>query len=395
MSNIKHDSSNGSTRRQFLQVAGGAAAGIAVGPVESLFAEKAAYAASPEPSYLRVGGRKADFNSHLTSERRSGKFTLGGVDYKFIDGVPIVSPCNGTIKLSSNTQMDGGTLLIDYGIIQVYLTHLDKLFKGNNELVKRSEGVVAVESDEGKSVTAGYHTHMTVIGNAVLQGILELKQHNYKGNIGNYKTTLYDKWNFVIDPEKLRAGTPGPLFERPWRIDDPDFDKPYLDYVNGQVKDDLLRLVHEIRERHDTQKIARLREDILLDEPLVMVINDLHRITDNIRTETGTLNPEIRQAQDRSDESVIEAGKKIQFTSFYINHTHPETITWVAQQEYGEVQKLILADGNYGQFLPDDFVQNEMPRDLRDIVLTSRNSKPEDTNKKHQPTNPRSTIDDF
>ena len=367
------------------------------------------------PHYSR-NSRLSSFQGHLDKEKRTGEFGWGGVYYVFKHGIPLVSSCKGTIIVSGYFSNSGNEIQIYYGIVQLVFAHQENLFKHVGDAVDRITCLGAL-GDEGGGANNKSHLHFTVMGNAALQDDPYFQQRNYNGNLGKSKIDKYHKWNFVIDPERLRADNPGPLFERPYSPKiDANLDSEYLSFVAQNVRTEFILLsgIFVVSGDFDTRSSAkRTQIQLMLNVPLVEIINAsmrryevltgfmyhemptalVYRINGHLAeiknmaesekfgaivNTASKFDIQISAKDDRILDSinmvevawlgeiytkVREAGRLIKLTSPYIDHTNPETILAIAAANPEHVRKVILSQKFYGQFVPDEM----MPEAYRGI----------------------------
>ncbi len=335
-----------------------------------------------KPGYLYVRGRAADFDTHIDSERRYGKFDMGGVDVTFGDGAPLLCPVNGKIKTAREFRNSGKNTKIDYGIVQIIIAHQKDMFVGpfHKADVNFREMVIGRQGKSGSGATRS-HVHVTVYGNAVLCADKERRlpySHNYlkrdgvRGRFGEipHRISPYylggeldsDRpmrtrpsayfWNFVLGPDRL---TPDgrPLYES---YCDPaiDYDSPYLSFVQSRIVAPLHDIAADLEQKKDPaeKKFAvRLKQQIE-HWPLYDVINRLWILYEMglKQRSAGQMGFDLRKRLEVVFDDVREAGTMIKLTSPYINPDDSNVIL-AAMARNPEREALIRAF--YHRFLPN------------------------------------------
>ena len=318
------------SRRAFLKGSAllAASSGVLVAASRSLLAA--------EPGYNRYNNAYGDFATHIKEIERGGR-NVAGSDYTFAHGIPVASPVGGKVRYVQDFKHGtaGKSVVIEYGIVDIQIAHLERLFVGRGESLDRSTCIGTQGKNaaaEGKAAVS--HLHMSVFGCGAFYDYRQIQPGGSRSNAF-----------FLLNPDRLipDRNARSILTDRPWD-GRTDYDTPYLDYVDAHVRRGLERLTRDFPNDRLAASIGRWLKSRSLAATLRRVW-----ITHQQTRQPGS-------AFARRIESIFEhvrkAGELLMLTSPYIDHTNPQTILKVADANPEPARSLILDARFYGRFLP-------------------------------------------
>ena len=316
------------TRRAFLK----GSSLLAVSGLAFLAAPHRAFAA--KPGYNRYNNAVGDFATHVR-EIESGGRNVAGSDYAFAHGIPVAAPIGGRVAYVQDFKNGtaGKTVVIEYGIVDVQIAHLERLFVGRGDALDRSTCI----GTQGKNSAVGgkaavSHLHISVYGCGAFYDYRQVPPG------GNRHRAFY-----LLNPDALtpRRDPREILTDCPWD-GEADHDTPYLDYVDTHVRGGLERLVRDFPDHELARFIGRSLKSRSLAETLRRVwIKHERRADDALTRRFEGIFAHVR-----------EAGRLLTLTSPYFDHTNPRTILKVADANPEPARSLILDPRFYGRYVP-------------------------------------------
>ncbi len=316
------------TRRAFL---GGGTLLTASG-IAFLAAPHRAFAA--KPGYNRYNNVTGDFATHVREIEAGGR-NVAGSDYAFAHGIPVAAPIGGRVAyvVDFKNGTAGKTVVIEYGIVDIQIAHLESLFVGRGDTLDRSTCIGTQGKNpavNGKAAVS--HLHISVYGCGAFYDYRQLAPGD------NRKRAFY-----LLNPDALtpRRAAREILTDCPWD-GEADYDTPYLDFVDTHVRGGLERVARDFPDDELARFIGRSLKSRTLAETLRRVWIKFQRRADDALTHRFEL----------IFAHVKGAGRLLKLTSPYFDHTSPRTILKVANANPEPARSLILDPKFYGRYLP-------------------------------------------
>ena len=208
-----------------------------------------------KPGYANAFGIEQNFDAHVLYG------DLVGEDYTFVYGMPMVSSVEGKVIWAKNFgKAFGNEILIDYGVVLLGLGHNDKMFVEEGDIIDRMT-CLATEGKSGFGARGISHVQASVIGN---MAFIVDPYFNQLDDV-RFRDDRFYVENHMVDIRRIRAGGPGPLFERPYNPNtDCKLDDDYWNYVNANVKSPFELLGRGL---HITHPVAvQIRKGTLVDK---------------------------------------------------------------------------------------------------------------------------------